>query len=322
MRKSTKRGLIIATSLLLLGCILFAGVMTTLTWDFRKLSTVRYETNTHTISEVFDGISMKTDTADITFRLSDDGVARVECHEEVKANHFVAVQDGTLVIREDSQKAWYDYIGINLGSPRITVYLPEKAYAHLVIKGSTGDIDVPDAFTFKDVDIKLTTGDVTFSASAAGTVAIKASTGKINLKNMAADALSLSASTGKITVSNVTCDGDIALRVSTGKAELDRVTCQNFTSNGSTGDMVLKAVVAAGKMTIERSTGNVRFDGADADELLVTTDTGDVAGSLLTDKVFITDTDTGRVDVPKSVAGGRCEISTDTGNIRITVEQA
>ena len=57
----------------LIGCIIFAGVMTMLRWDFSKLSTVKYETNSHEISETFHAISIKTDTADIIFALSDDG---------------------------------------------------------------------------------------------------------------------------------------------------------------------------------------------------------------------------------------------------------
>lgn len=61
--------LIIAASLVLIGGILFAGVMSTLRWDFMKLSTVKYETNTYEISEAFDGISMNTETADIVLRV-------------------------------------------------------------------------------------------------------------------------------------------------------------------------------------------------------------------------------------------------------------
>jgi len=41
---------------------------------------------------------------------------------------------------------------------------------------------------------------------------------------------------------------------------------------------------------------------------------------LLTDKVFITKTDTGSINVPDSITGGRCEIKTDTGDIKITVK--
>ena len=61
------------------------------------------------------------------------------------------------------------------------------------------------------------------------------------------------------------------------------------------------------------------FEGSDAAEIFVQTSTGDVEGSLLSSKVFIANTDTGKVDVPKSITGGRCEITTDTGDIRISV---
>ena len=87
MRTRTKVWLIIAATLLLIGCILFVGVMTKLKWDFKELTTVKYETNTHEISETFDKLSINTDTADIVIGLSDDGKCRVECHEEEKAKH-------------------------------------------------------------------------------------------------------------------------------------------------------------------------------------------------------------------------------------------
>ena len=41
MRKTTKVWLIIAASLVIIGFIIFTGVMTTLTWDFTRLSTVK-----------------------------------------------------------------------------------------------------------------------------------------------------------------------------------------------------------------------------------------------------------------------------------------
>ena len=66
-------------------------------------------------------------------------------------------------------------------------------------------------------------------------------------------------------------------------------------------------------------TGNVNFDGSDAAEIFVKTSTGKVTGNFLTDKVFITQTDTGTVAVPKTVTGGRCKIATDTGDIEIKI---
>ena len=44
-----------------------------------------------------------------------------------------------------------------------------------------------------------------------------------------------------------------------------------------------------------------------------------MTGSLLTGKVFATETATGSVEIPHTAEGGRCEIKTATGNIRITI---
>ncbi len=322
MRTRTKVWLIIATSLVLVGCILFAGVMTTLKWDFMELATVKYETNTYEISEAFDGVSINTATADIAFMLSDDGNCRVECHEGSNAKHSVTVEDDTLTVELIDERSVYDfigYIGPNFGSPKITVYLPKTEYTNLLINGDTSDVEIPDGFMLKDVDISLRTGDVVFCASASEMIEIKTSTGDICVENISAGSLNLTVSTGKVTVSDVSCEGDITVGVSTGKTYLTDIACKSVRSSGNTGDISLDNVIATEMISIGRSTGDVRFDKSDAAEIFVKTDTGDVTGSLLTNKVFIAESNTGTIDVPKSVTGGRCEISTKTGAIKITI---
>ena len=123
-----------------------------------------------------------------------------------------------------------------------------------------------------------------------------------------------------MTVSETSVEGDISVEVSTGKTKLTNVTCKDLFSDGDTGDIDMVNLIAEGTLSVERSTGNVKFDGCDASEIFVETDTGDVKGSLLSEKLFITETDTGRVEVPHSVEGGRCEISTDTGDIKISIK--
>lgn len=320
MRKTVKIWLVIAASLVFVGLIMFAAVMSEYKWDFSKLSTGKYETNTYEISEEFSNLSMNTDTADIIFALSDDGKCRVECYEEEKAKHSVAVQENTLVIKMIDEKSWYDYIGINFGSPKITVYLPKAEYTSLFINGSTGDIEIPKNFKFEGVDISLSTGDVNFFVSASKLIKIKASTGNICVENTSAGTLDLSASTGRITVSNVICGGDANINVSTGRTNLNNIECKNLTSSGDTGNISLNNVIAAEKFSIKRNTGDVRFDGSDAAEILVETDTGDVTGTFLSEKTFFVETDTGSVDVPESITGGRCEITTDTGDIELDIQ--
>ena len=82
----------------------------------------------------------------------------------------------------------------------------------------------------------------------------------------------------------------------------------------------MNSVIASEKFSIERRTGDVKLDGCDAAEIKILTDTGDVNGSFGSEKIFFVETDTGDVNVPKSLTGGKCEITTDTGDIYITIE--
>ena len=320
MNRKTKLWLIMGASLILIGCIIFAGVMTMLNFDFRKLSTSKYETNTYTITDKFSNILINTNTADITFALSDDDICKVESFEEKNIKHLVEVKDSTLTINVVDERKWFNYIGFDFYSPKLTVYLPKSEYKSLVIENSTGDILIPKDFKFDSADVELSTGDVEFYASVLELLKIKTSTGDIKVENVNVGSLDLCVSTGEIIASDVECDTDIFIKVSTGKTKLTDVKCKNITSSGGTGEISLSNVEAFEKFNIERSTGDISFENCDAQKLLIKTDTGDVKGSLLSDKVFITNTNTGDVDVPKTVSGGICEINTSTGDIKITVE--
>lgn len=399
MRKSTKTWLIIAAALILLGGILFVSVMTTLKWDFTKISTEKYRTEQHELTDAFHSISVNTDTADITLLPAEDGVARVVCFENEKLPHEVSVVDGVLTVNcVDNRHHWYDYITIfDFYTANITVYLPESAYAALMMKGSTGDVEIARGLRFESIAVEASTGDITCYASASGSIRlsastgnvtlqgvsagaaslsvttgeikandltvsgemtltvetgeaklsnvtclsltsngdtgdltldgmlvdkalwIKRSTGDIHMKDVNAGALALSTSTGDVIVSGATCVGDATVGVTTGKVYLTHVVCENVTTSGDTGNILLKDVIATQKLSIERSTGKVKLESVDAAEILIKTDTGDVTGSLLSEKVFIVNTDTGKIEVPNTVTGGRCEITTDTGDIEITI---
>lgn len=311
--------LIVAASLVVGGCLIIGGVMVASRWDFKNLSTIKYETNEHQIKEDYKNISVFTDTTDIVFVPSESTETKVVCYEGRKEKHSVRVVDGTLVIERINTKKWYDYIGIGFGSPKITVYMPAEEYGALLVKSSTGDTEIAKDFKFASIDVSESTGNVKSAASVSGEVKIKTSTGYITLENMSAGSIDLSVSTGNVVASGIACAGSIEIEVSTGKTYLTDVTCKTLESEGDTGDITLKNVVAGERFSIERSTGDVKFEGCDAAEIFVKTDTGDVEGTLLSDKVFVVNTDTGKVSVPNSIVGGRCQIETDTGDIKITV---
>jgi DUF4097 and DUF4098 domain-containing protein YvlB len=293
--------------------------MSMLKWDFSKLSTVKYQTSTYELKEKFNKISIVTDTADIVFLPSENTNSKVICYEEENCKHSVSVKDDTLMIEITDTRKWYGHIGITFDTPKITVYLPQNEYTSLVIKGSTGDVNIPDTLKLELLDVSLSTGYVKCYASASDMLKIKTSTGDIHVENAFYKAIDLSVSTGRVTVNNVVCDGEMKIKVNTGNTALNGVKCKSLTSDGSTGKITLQNVIASDSISIKRDTGDVIFDKSDAMEIFVETDTGSVKGSLLTDKTFITRTDTGSVKVPHGTSGGRCEITTDTGDIRLEI---
>lgn len=299
MRKKTKSWIVTAFLLVLIGGVLFAGAMFALGWDFTKLSTVEYETNTYDVTDAYRNVTVITDTADVTFVPSETAGTSVVCYEEENLRHAVMVNEDTLVIELNDTRKWYEHIGIGFGKPTVTVYVPQGDYAALCVKASTADVTVPKEFSFSSIDVRVSTGDVINNADASGILNIKTSTGDIRLASVSTDTLNLSVSTGDIKATDV--------------------RCQQFQSCGDTGDIFLKNVIATESLSAQRGTGDVTFDGCDAADIVVTTDTGDVKGDLLTDKVFVTQTDTGRVHVPNTTAGGRCEIITTTGDIHLSI---
>ena len=320
MRTGTKIWLVAAILLILSGCMVFGGVMSMLGWNFEKLYTVKYETNHHEITEAYTGISLATDTADVTLVLSEDGKTGVEICEQEKIFHTVEVKDGILEIRVTDTRKWYEHIGIGFGNTKITLTLPAGEYGDLSVRVNTGDVVIPEGLAFRSVTLEATTGDVECNATAEA-MKIKTSTGGISVNGASVGVLELSVSTGRVNVTDAAVREELSVNVSTGKAVLRGVACRDFTSVGDTGDLSMTDLIATGKLSVERSTGDVTLTRCDAAEITVTTSTGDVEGSLLSGKDFSVHSNTGHTSYPGSVpGGGACVIRTSTGTIRITVE--
>ena len=132
MRTKTKIWLIIASILMFSGVVIFGGLMMMLKWDFSKLSTAKYETNIYEITENFDDVSIKSDTADIKFVLSNEDKCKVECYETVNSKHSVIVEDGKLDIKVTDTRTLGDFvgnIGLNFYSPNIPTTLSPNIFS-------------------------------------------------------------------------------------------------------------------------------------------------------------------------------------------------
>ncbi|MBR5743311.1 MAG: DUF4097 family beta strand repeat protein [Clostridia bacterium] len=313
-----KAFLITGAVLVLLGLALFLGACASAGFDFSRFE-AESEINTYTLDEEFRNIDVRVDAADVTFAPADGGGFRVVAEEREGVRLSIAAEDGTLKLVLKDERPWNERITVFSGSLSLTVYLPSEKYEALRIESVTGDVTVGAPFAFASAEVSASTGDVSWGASVDGSLAICTGTGKVRIENAEAGVISLSVSTGSVSLDSVTIEGALSISVGTGKTELAGVTCRSFASSGATGKITLKKVLVREAASIERSTGDVAFEDSDAGSLSVKTTTGSVAGTLSSEKIFSVKTTTGSVSVPDTTAGGRCEITTTTGSVRLSL---
>ena len=315
-----RKMLIIASTLLVLGGIIFVIALGIGGWDIRNLGSIKYETKTYEFSEDIKNISIDTDTTDVVFVTTNEDKVKVVCCENIKMASSVTLSDGNLTISEKDNRKWYDYVTcFDFSSPKTTIYIPAGEYGALSVKISTGDVSVSSGLSFESITHDGSTGDVNISANASGLIFVKVGTGDVELKGVEAGEIKVETSTGDIDFENVTVTGDISVTTGSGEGEFSSVTCSNFTRKSGTGDSELENVIVSGKLSLTQSTGEVEFDRCDASEIYVKTSTGDVTGTLLTGKIFDAHSSTGNERVPQSTEGGICEIKTSTGDIKIKI---
>ena len=277
-----KKGMLItATVLFIVGIALLLGVFLSKGFDASIFETGSMETNAYTPEGDFDRIEIRSNAADIVFKPAADGKCRVVCIEQKKVQHKVSVENGTLTIGVLDSRGWLDHITFFSKSPTLTIYLPEDRYQSLLVDGSTGDLSVPDSFSFGSADIRLSTGEIDFGAAV---------------------------------------EGLLEIQVTTGDTTLEHVQAKEIRITGSTGRISLNNTLASDSLSIDMTTGNVRLSRCDAEHIDIQTSTGDVSGTLLSGKIFSASSSTGKIRVPENGSSGSCTIRTSTGDIQITIE--
>ena len=321
MSKAAKVWLIIAGCCVVTGIIIFTAFAAS-GFDFRNIKAQECITNEYSFKERFNGIDINVDTTEIILAASTDKECKVVCTETEKNKHTVEIEDRILKISSHDNEEWYERLfnfGVNKMS--VTVYLPEKEYEFLTVYDHTGDVTVPTGFTFEIMGIMSDTSDVNCSADVKGAALIALSTGDLNLTGAKAGELKITATTGDVDICSTEVKGNTEIKTTTGNQRINGLTCSELSAESSTGNYKLSGLIASGKLELRSTTGNIELDGCDGKDITIKTTTGNVNGSLLSEKVFSTESATGNISVPKTASGGKCEITTTTGNINIDIKK-
>lgn len=282
------------------GALLTSTVAFFVTGVIYSANTAKLVTNEYMVDN-FSKLNVETTTANIEVRVSEEKTSKVICMENSKIPHLVNVEDGTLTIKPDDKRNWFDKaFSFVPYETNIIIYTSSTNFLAANFKASTGNIAVPKDFVFTSLNVETSTGDSSLKCRVLDEYNVTASTGKVNVETIAKN-LNVVTSTGNITVS---------------------ATLENLNISASTGSVTLNNTLVGKNPKIKTSTGDVTLNDSDASSIDIETSTGYVKGTLLTYKLFDVKTSTGKISIPPSILGGNpCNIKTSTGDINITIKE-
>ncbi len=277
------RTILIRVSLLAiaLGFVLCLGALVAMKFDLTRFNTQETQVVNHTVSESFTHISVDVSDCDVRFVSSHGDTCRVDCPESPNLSYSISVEQGTLTITEQDDTAWYHHVGIDLEPKELVVYLPQQTYGTLKLKTVTGNVSLPQDFSFVDATISTTSGTLQCASAVSGEATME------------------------------TISGDV---------DITGWTPQTLQIQSTSADVRLSQVVVANSCRVENVSGDVHLNGCDAQSLVINTVSGDISASLCTGKTFSTQTVSGDVDVPSNFSGGSCNLTTVSGDITCTIQ--
>ncbi|MBQ9785174.1 MAG: DUF4097 family beta strand repeat protein [Clostridia bacterium] len=262
MKKATKIALIIACIFVLSGVLVSFSALVMVGFDLSKLNSYNLETNEYTVEEEFSNIDLKLLDADIELVPATDGVCRVVCVDDEKVEYLVSVIDGTLTVTYKDTRAWYDHIGISWGGRSVTIYLPQMQYDNVRLGTVNGDISVSTPFSFENLTVTTTNGDVA-------------------LKNLTVQSLNINLTNGDVSLSKTLCEGRAYIKTVNGDvgiAKSDAATVEIKTTNGD----VKASFLTSKTFVVSTVNGDVsRPHGTSGGKCKVTTTNGDIRLSII-----------------------------------------
>lgn len=322
MNKAKKTAVITAFILIGLGVLITALTLFSINFDFRKFNTVKTEKTSFTIEEEFRSIEINCADSDVRFKKSDDGSCRVECIQEEKTIHTAEVMNEVLTISQTDKRKTSDHFVImfNFEETGVTVYLPEDEYESLYVKTLSGDIAIPEGFSFSDAEMSSASGDIMCQAKASGSITVKSKSGDAVVMNSSAEDILAKSLSGDVMINSADAGSKLTAEALSGDVEVRDINTDKLSASSTSGDIELFRIEAS-EFDAVTTSGDVEFSGCDADDIRMKSTSGDITGSLLSEKQFSVHIVSGYAKVPQSSGTGKCDVTTTSGDIHITITE-
>ena len=311
MSKVTKVILITAGALILVGLIVSAIGIVILRNSVKKNDKkVVYEHKEEVITEDFTDLNLSEISETIEIKPSEDGQVRIDYYDAEKYIHKIEVKNNTLELYvktyEDNAPWWerfsfhFDIEGLVTAGEEhpTTIYLPEDSYGSLTISTVSGEVIVPENYSFEGMSVSTTSGDVVAECIATGTVSFDTTSGNIAAANINATSLDASSTSGELSFTDTKVSGGVNINSVSGTVTLKDVKSDDLEVNTVSGEIYLTAL--------------------DTETASLTTTSGDISGTIAGDHEYEVDTTSGDIDLPSSIKGeSLIEIDTVSGDVSL-----
>ena len=282
-----KKSVVITSILLIIaGFITFIVSFSTTGFDWKSLSNEGEYTLKTVSYDVCEKIEVDITTEDMKIISSSDEKINITYYENNFHKYTLNLKDSKLSFEEKERENFFNFNIFNFFNYieyPIVIAIPETFIGSLDLDITTADVYIDIDNQLKDVEIELSTGDLT-------------------VKNLKADNLYVEQTTGDIDIYNVSINNQYCQKITTGDSQIEN----------------LKSNVAK----IKSTTGDIEFNNIDANELYIEATTGDVEGKLnykISEYTITSDTTTGDNNLPKFYKEGSkiLNIKTTTGDIEV-----
>jgi len=319
------RVLIIGLVIFALGAALFFGAWASLGFGAVELSNVEYEKRSREIDWDFHSLHISESTDDVHIEPAYDGVCRIEYVDSNRHYHKISVENGCLEISREKKAqegSWFDNITLSTDFEEnlLVIYLPEAEYKELTVHTASADVYAGMGFSFERAEIHTASGDVDIGSVVSGKLSVNTASGDIRAGGQALREMELNTSSGSISLGDASVGAELSLDSTSGDIELSYVNCGELEADSASGRIELRDVIASRSLDIETTSGDIRLERCDAASLELESTSGYISGTLLSGKDFDVSTNSGDIDLPSGSRGGKCRISTTSGDIRLSIE--
>ena len=283
MKKSKVILIIISLVCILIGAAMITGAYFSLAKDASaQITGAQFQEKTHTVSEPFTKLNIRTINSSIEILPSTDGVCRIVCDDNEKLYHDFSVTEspqGTqLNVNQRDDWQWYEMLyGLyRVEDIRLRVYLPEREYVLLHADSVSGDITVSPDFCFETVNTHTSSGNTKLTGLKTNYLTVGTVSGDLILRNLeAAEDAFLESISGFMQIENLKAT-NVTTHSSSGGAALEKVSSDYLRATSVSGEIRVMDSVFRNTSYFETGSGSVEIVDSDCGEQNLQTVSGSI----------------------------------------------